>query len=265
MKIGLLHRTIVVVGIGTLALAGLSEMAGAQSPSPPDRQQQGQKEKKPQKANPAQGKSQYPPPGQVKRLAPQEQQARITHQEQRTAQYRRHLDQQQHKAQQQYAKLQQQQRKAQGLYQQQYMADLRRQQLRMPVHYNYGNDPYFFTPSIYRYSRDGRVYETNQYGADLLRQAVNAGYGQGIRAGQADRQDHWASNYQGSYAYQDANYGYGGFYVDQSDYNAYFREGFRRGYEDGYNSRSAYGQYANGQGSVLARILSAIISFESIR
>ena len=35
----------------------------------------------------------------------------------------------------------------------------------------------------------GRYYETNQYGADLLRQAVNYGYDQGVRAGQADRQD----------------------------------------------------------------------------
>jgi hypothetical protein len=44
--------------------------------------------------------------------------------------------------------------------------------------------------------------------ADLLRQAVNYGYEQGFRAGEADRQDRWRSNYQGSFAYQDASYGY---------------------------------------------------------
>src|SRR5450756_1754684 len=43
-------------------------------------------------------------------------------------------------------------------------------------------------------------YETNQYGADFLRQAGNYGYQQGFQAGAADRQDHWRSNYPGSYA-----------------------------------------------------------------
>ena len=53
------------------------------------------------------------------------------------------------------------------------------------------------------------------------------------------------------YAYQDANYGYNGYYVDQDDYNYYFREGFRRGYEDGYYSRYQYGSYSNGNYSML--------------
>jgi hypothetical protein len=113
--------------------------------------------------------------------------------------------------------------------------------------------------------RGGRAYETNQYGADLLRQAVSYGYDQGVRAGQADRQDRWKFNYQNSYAYQDANLGYAGFYVDRDDYNAYFRDGFRRGYEDGYNSRYVSGQYVNGKGTILDAILATILSFESIR
>ena len=131
--------------------------------------------------------------------------------------------------------------------------------------YNYGRDPYFYTPPSYRYSRGGRYYETNQYGVDLLRQAVNYGYEEGCRAGMADRQDRWASNYQGSYAYQDANYGYSGFYVDRDDYNNYFREGFRRGYEDGYNGRYRYGRYSNGRGTILGAVLATILNFELIR
>ena len=103
--------------------------------------------------------------------------------------------------------------------------------------HDYDNDPYFYTDSNYRYYRDGRYYETNQYGANLLREAVNYGYEQGFQAGRADRQDRWRSNYQSSYAYQDANYGYSGYYVPQGEYNYYFREGFRRGYEDGYSNR----------------------------
>jgi hypothetical protein len=54
-------------------------------------------------------------------------------------------------------------------------------------HPDYDRDPFFFTVSIYRYNRGGRYYETNQYGADLLRQAVNSGYEEGFRAGEADR------------------------------------------------------------------------------
>ena len=71
---------------------------------------------------------------------------------------------------------------------------------------------------------------------------MNYGYEQGFRAGEADRQDRWRSDYRDSYAYQDANYGYTGYYVDQDEYNYYFRQGFSRGYEDGFNSRYQYGQ-----------------------
>jgi hypothetical protein len=83
--------------------------------------------------------------------------------------------------------------------------------------------------------------------ASVIGVIVYYGYEQGFRSGQADRQDRWQSGYQDSYAYQDANYGYGRYYVDQSDYNYYFREGFRRGYEDGYDSRHQYGRYSNGK------------------
>jgi hypothetical protein len=82
------------------------------------------------------------------------------------------------------------------------MARLHQQQLRIHSQrgYNYGGDPYFYTPPSYRYSRGGRYYETNQYGIDLLRRAVNYGYQEGWLAGVADRQDRWDSNYEGSYA-----------------------------------------------------------------
>ena len=38
-----------------------------------------------------------------------------------------------------------------------------------------------------RIYRNGRYYNTDQRGADLLRQAVNAGYQQGLQAGRNDR------------------------------------------------------------------------------
>jgi flagellar biosynthesis/type III secretory pathway protein FliH len=94
---------------------------------------------------------------------------------------------------------------------------------------------------------------------------VNNGYEQGFRAGQADQQDRWKANYQNSYAYQDANYGYSGYYVNQADYNYYFRQGFRRGYEDGYNSRTQYGSQSNGSYSILGTILAQILNLQSLR
>jgi hypothetical protein len=131
--------------------------------------------------------------------------------------------------------------------------------------HDYDRDPYFYTPANYRYIRGGRYYETNEYGANLLRQAVNNGYEEGFGAGQADRQDRWAPDYRTSYAYQDANYGYDGYYVDQDDYNYYFREGFQRGYGDGYNSRYQYGRNSNGTYIVLDVVLSQILNFQSLR
>jgi hypothetical protein len=161
--------------------------------------------------------------------------------------------------------LQRENRIAQYRLQQEYAERLREQQRRIDAvrDYDYGRDPYFYTPPCYRYSRGGRYYETNEYGARLLRRAVRYGYAEGFRAGEADRQDGWSFNYRESYAYQDANYGYDGYYVDRDDYNYYFREGFRRGYEDGYGSRQQYGSYADGQYSVWAQVLSSILNLQS--
>ena len=131
--------------------------------------------------------------------------------------------------------------------------------------HDYNNDPYFYTDWNYRYYRDNRYYETNQYGANMLREAVNSGYEQGFKAGRADQQDRWRSNYQSSYAYQDANYGYSGYYVPQDEYNNYFREGFRRGYEDGYGNRNTYGNYENGKYAILGAILGSIFNMQSLR
>ena len=144
---------------------------------------------------------------------------------------------------------------------------MRQQQARFDEdrEHDYENDPYYYTAPIYRYYRGGNYYEANEYRADLLRRAVNYGYSEGFRTGQADRQDHWRSNYRDAYAYQDANYGYTGYYVDQDEYNYYFREGFQRGYQDGFESRYRYGRYSNGSYSILGGILGQILNFESLR
>lgn len=303
MAVTVLNRIVVAVGITAVALVGLSAQTYGQPQAqqaqerPRDQketkqqkadrearqkldkqQQQAQKREEQQQAKQqkqaqkreAQARQQQQDRNQQQqrqRLAPQDQQVRIEQQRQRLAQYREHLNQQQRLADQQAAQLQRQHRTAQYTFQQQYLSRLRDQQQRIQSQdrYDYGRDPYFYTPPSYRYSRGGRYYETNQYGVDLLRQAVNYGYEEGYRAGTADRQDRWESDYEDSYAYQDANYGYTGFYVERDDYNTYFREGFRRGYEDGYGRSSRYGRFVSGRGTILGAVLATILNFESIR
>ena len=90
------------------------------------------------------------------------------------------------------------------------------------------------------------------------------GYQEGYYAGQADREDRWRFNYQDSFAYQDGNFGYGGFYGSQDEYNYYFREGFRRGYEDGYYGRYTYGTFQGGTANILSAVLTGILGLQSL-
>jgi flagellar biosynthesis/type III secretory pathway protein FliH len=155
--------------------------------------------------------------------------------------------------------LEQQRRRAQLRYQQRYLERLRQDQLRLQS-WRYSD----YGPYNYHYYRNGSYYETNRYGAQMLQQAVNEGYEEGFRAGQADREDGWRFSPEDAIGYEDASYGYDGYYVDMSEYQYYFREGFRRGYEDGYYSRSQYGRYSNGTASILGAILEQILNLELI-
>lgn len=247
-----MRRARVVSTALLLLVVGGSAMAHAQG--------RGNKQNDQGKKQDNQGKKQDQPA----RVSPNEQRQRVQEQQQRAVQYRQQLDQQVRVAQQQAAQLQRQ-RMAQYRVQQAYAAQLRQQQQSLQTARNYSNDPYMSTPHTYRYTVSGANRQTNQYGADVLRQAVNYGYQQGVRAGGADRQDRQAANYQNSFAYRDANYGYNGNYVSQADYNYYFREGFRRGYDDGYNTRSQYGTTSNGNTSILGNLLTSILGFLPIR
>ena len=203
---------------------------------------------------------------QQRRLPEQQQRVLIQQQQQRVTQYRKNVAQRQTSSRQHGMQLQQQKRMSQYRYQQEYYERMRQQQIRYQnERYDYNNDPYFYTASSYRYNRGGRYYQTNQYGANILRQALNYGYQEGMYAGRADRQDSWRYSYRDSYIYQDANYGYNGYYVQQDDYNYYFRQGFQRGYEDGYYGRRQYGRNNNGSDSLLSAVLIAVLGLQSIR
>jgi flagellar biosynthesis/type III secretory pathway protein FliH len=114
----------------------------------------------------------------------------------------------------------------------------------------------------YRVNRNGTYYQTDQRGVELLKQAVNAGYQEGYRAGRNDRNSRRSSNYNGSSVYRKANYGYQN-YVDSKQYQYYFQQGFQRGYDDGFNSRYENGTNNNGSISILTNILENILTFET--
>jgi hypothetical protein len=156
-----------------------------------------------------------------------------------------------------YQELQNQRRlRYQNYLQQRYWAQLRRDQLRLQQAQYYDN-----LINDYRYYRGGNYYYTSSYGAQMIQNAINRGYEEGYYAGQADREDGWGGDYQSSYGYQDASIGYDSYYVELDEYSYYFREGFQRGYEDGYYGQDQYGSYRNGKYEILGTILQTIFSF----
>ncbi len=197
------------------------------------------------------------------RLPEPQRQKLITQQRQQAEQFSRQIESRRADADRYGRALQKQHRNSQYRYQQEYYDRSRHYQSRYNWRtYNYYNDPYFYTAPRYRYYRGGSYFSINIYGANLLQQAINFGYSEGLRAGRADRMDGWRFDYRSSYAYRDANYGYYGFYVDQSEYNYYFRQGFERGYADGYYGRRRYGRYYNGADILYAPVMSTIFSFQ---
>jgi hypothetical protein len=201
-----------------------------------------------------------------RRVSDVEKRKRIDVQRRRYETYNTRLERQNQLAQQRIAYLKRQNRQAQLRYQEEYWRRVNEQRLRLATYrsYDYDNDPYYYTAPSYRYYRGGRSYYVNQYSADLLNDAVRYGYQEGFEAGRADREDHVRFNYRGSFAWEDANYGYPGHYIDQSEYNYYFREGFRRGYEDGYYSRSRYGSFSTGKAVILAAVVGTIITLAAL-
>lgn len=113
----------------------------------------------------------------------------------------------------------------------------------------------------YRIYRNGGYYQTDNRGAQLLRQAVNAGYQQGFRAGQSDRNSRRSNNYNNNSVYRTGNYGYQS-YVDSRQYQYYFQQGFQKGYQDGFNSRYQYGTNNNGSLNILGTILQGILNIQ---
>ena len=199
------------------------------------------------------------------KYTPQQRQVAVERQHDQARRYHEQEGRNDRQWQQDRSRLQSQHRDSQYRLQQGYYDRLRRLQ---HSHWNdrnrYYRDDWYFAPAIYRYYYGGRYYNINRYQSDLIRQAMNYGYEEGYQAGRADRLDRWAFDFRGNYIYNDANYGYYGYYVDQGTYNYYFQEGFRRGYEDGYYGRYRYGRYYNGSYLLLDSVLNVVFNLERL-
>lgn len=146
-------------------------------------------------------------------------------------------------------------RRAHERYRADYQRRLRALQAR---HYT----PRWYHSGNYRYFRGGQWYRVNYYGADILRRAIDQGYREGLRAGRADRYDGWRGGYRSSGVWIDASFGYVGNYVSRSEYNYYFRQGFERGYQDGYYGHYRYGRPVNGEVIIIDAVLRAILDLQ---
>lgn len=111
---------------------------------------------------------------------------------------------------------------------------------------------------VYRGGSD-RYYQTDYRGAELLRRAVNEGYRQGYNAGRTEARYRRNDDYRDDRYYRSGTYGYQT-YVDRDQYQYYFREGYERGYYDGYNNESRYGYRSGGTWNILGSILGSILN-----
>ena len=241
-------------------------LAAAQPPGQAAEQKPGADDNRDHEKDKDQKKAQQKPPH--KRVSPAEQQERIRRQEQQLALYRKNIALREELAERDAQVLRQQKRIQHLRYQERYEERLRAQRVQLnQARYDFDNDPFYYTAPNYRYRRDGRYFQTNEYGIRKLEQALQSGYNEGFRAGRADREDRWRYDYRSAFAYQDANYGYDGRYVPQDEYNHYFREGFQRGYDDGYYGRQKYGRKnddggINDEWLIAGAVVAAVLGYE---
>lgn len=160
------------------------------------------------------------------------------------------------------------QQASQRAYRQRLDAERARRQAAQRRAYAYANARHYaaYAPSHrYRYSYGGRWHDTSHYGAAMLRRAVERGYQEGMRAGRSDRYDRYGRyDHRRSRMWIDASEGFGGRYVSRSDYAHFFRQGFQRGYEDGFYGHQRYGRRIDGDAVIIQAVLEAILGFQRL-
>jgi hypothetical protein len=96
----------------------------------------------------------------------------------------------------------------------------------------YQIQPNYNPATPYPENQADRVYEEQHWGYQDV--AYDVGYRDGLSMGQYDFSRHREFRPQKNDRYEDADHGYAKSYGDKSTYKARYREGFLRGYEDGY-------------------------------
>ena len=155
--------------------------------------------------------------------------------------------------------LRQQNRSAQSAFERAYWDRVREDHDRLQT-WQFSNDGAL----DYYYLRGGKYYYTNYYGMNMLNDGINDGYQEGYLAGQADREDGAKYDFKDAFAYEDASYGYNGYWVDFSEYQYYFRKSFENGYDDGYYNRFRYGSNIGGNYILNSSVLKGLINFTLI-
>lgn len=202
-----------------------------------------------------------------KRVSREEQEKRIQRQQSNLQLYKQNIALREKVAEQDEQILRQQKRLSHLRFQEAYRQGLSRQRTAVQnARYDFYDDPFYYTAPSYRYRRGDQYYTTNEIGMGALKQALNQGYKEGYRAARADRADRWRYDPRSSFAYQDANFGYDGRYVPQDEYQYYFRQGFDRGYEDGYHGRRKYGSGGddNNEWWIAAGVIATILAVQAI-
>ncbi len=85
-----------------------------------------------------------------------------------------------------------------------------------------------------RRGRDWDRYGTYGGSFQLRQTALNAGYNEGYRQGQADRRRNRMTDFRRNSAYQNATKDYSTRLGDRALYQRYYRDGYENGYHDGY-------------------------------
>jgi hypothetical protein len=92
-----------------------------------------------------------------------------------------------------------------------------------------------------RYGRNG---DYANYGYNVYQIAENQGYQDGLNTGANDARQGQSYNPERSHYYKNATYGYNSSYGRKDDYKQAYRNGFGRGYDEGFQR---YGGYNRGR------------------
>lgn len=96
----------------------------------------------------------------------------------------------------------------------------------------YGIDPGYDPERRYPNDTQDGIYEDRRWGSQDV--AYDIGYRDGVSMGQHDAGKHKDFRPQKNDQYEDADHGYRKSYGDKNSYKSRYREGFLRGYQDGY-------------------------------